>query len=237
MKFAMEIPIPHLKQLSEHTDYDFALTHKVLQSGVRGKYTQFYKKQAKLGREVWLDNSFHELGYSVSANEISRAADMIMATHLVAPEVENDARATEKAIEDFRVQVASHYRLIGTWWGYTKDLKRLDSIADVVALPWRKNRSRYLTGNELEHLNSEKPYSRHYHYFGFKTLDELRNYPPASLDTSMPIRAALQGIDLNIRERRPKTQMLNYEDKLTKAVLKLTLKNIKLLKKAADGGE
>ena len=65
MKIAMEIPDVHLEELSQHVDFDFCLTHMLLQEGPSSTYARFYRKQRENGREVWLDNSFHELGFAL----------------------------------------------------------------------------------------------------------------------------------------------------------------------------
>lgn len=224
----MEIPKPHLHELSKFTDYDFALTHKVLEDE---EYATFYKGQSNAGREVWLDNSFHELGYALPMEEILRAAAIIAPTHIVAPEVQNDARATEILVHNTINHIKEKglpYKIIGTWWGYKKDIRRLEELVDVVALPFRKPRSQFVKGNRIKADNN--PCSLDYHYFGFKSLDELRRFPPASLDSSICIKAAMYGIDLRHRERRPNTPLLDYDkDVLSDAQLDVVVTNIALL--------
>jgi len=102
-------------------------------------------------------------------------------------------------------------------------LTHLQEICDVVALPWRKHRIRFMT----------YPECTDFHYFGFKTLDEIRRFPPRSIDTSIPLKAAVFGIDLTKRERRPRMDLLEYDATLTKKQIDKTIENIYLLKEAA----
>lgn len=83
MKLSMEIPIPHLRDLSPLCDIDFALAHLVLEDK---EYAAFYREQTKKGREVILDNSFHELGVPLSPIELQQAALRIEPTVIVAPD-------------------------------------------------------------------------------------------------------------------------------------------------------
>jgi hypothetical protein len=226
MKFAMEVPEPHLNELSAYTDFDFALAHKALQYGPDSLYSKFYRKQADSGRIVWLDNSFHELERSLTPSELITAIAYIQPTHIVAPETYNNPQETYAQIVQFKellkTKKLDHIKVVGSWQGYGKDLVTLLELCDEVALPWRRPR--------IQHVNINT--SKEFHYFGFKNLDELRIHPPKSLDTSIPIRAAFYGIDLTTRERRPQTPLLDFDLKLTLAQLEQTVKNIELLRRA-----
>ncbi|MGW8177351.1 MAG: hypothetical protein ACWGQW_00920 [bacterium] len=226
MKFAMEIPTRHLQELSKHTDFDFCLAHLLLRGGAT-IYTKFYRRQVEDGREVWMDNSFHELGKSLGLSELIRAARMIWPTHIVAEETFNDPVKTFHQISQMLLQ-RSHFgwdcKVVGTWQGYKKDLERLNEVCDVVALPFRRPRQRVVDGIS----------SRKYHYFGFRTLDEIRRRPPRSLDTSAPLKYAYYGQDLERRERRLSTPPLDFNLRLTDDQLEQTVKNINILKRAAD---
>ena len=226
MKVAMEIPIVHLKELSEHCDYDFAIAHLVLKYGVGSQYVKFYRKQAESGREVWMDNGFHELGYSLPLDKLLTAAKMIHPTHFVAVEIARDPITTHHHVIEAKRHLRAKklpYKLVGTWQGSKRALERLEEMCDVVALPFRRPRQEVLTDEN----------SRNYHFFGIRTLDELRRTPPRSIDTSAPIKYALQGIDLRDRERRLRSPLLDYNIQLPDVLLDQVVENIKLLRKAA----
>jgi len=229
LKLSMEIPINHLFDLSRLCDFDFCLAHLVLKFGSNSSYVKFYKKQGDRGHEVWLDNSFHELGYSLGLEEILKAAKMVHPTHVVAEETFNDPIKTHHQILQL-IEIRDHwgkdsFKVIGTWQGYKKDLERLNQVCDVVALPFRRPRQRV-----VDNISS-----RQYHYFGFRTLDEIRRRPPASLDTSAPIKYALYGEDLEKRERRLSTPPLDFDLKLKDHQLEQIERNVQILRRAAGG--
>jgi hypothetical protein len=225
----MEIPTHHLDHISEHTDFDYALCHEVFKSGPDGAYTKFYRKQAREGREVWLDNGVNELGTPMDIDDIIRAGELIEATHLIAPDYFHDGAQTLTKIYQMKERLAKHsvpFKLIGVWQGEKKDLRRTVRECDVTSLPYRKLRDKYMSLDEFA--------STDFHYLGFRTLDELRRYPPKSIDTSMPIRAAVHGIDLQSRDRRPRTEPLNIQMRLSERELEASINNIKLLREAGE---
>ena len=227
MKLSLEIPYAHLEDLSPFTDFDFALAQLVLNEAPRSGYIEFYRKQSDKGREVWLDNGFHELKRSLPLEALLEAAARIGATHIVAPEVRNDPIQTRHLILSCVEYLQKHqlpYKVVGAWQGYKKDLQELLQICDVVALPFARPRASVV----------DRYTSRLYHYFGFRNLDELRRLAPKSLDTSIPIRAAYYGLDLELLRRRPKTPLMDFHLKLTKNQLKQCINNIHLLKEAGE---
>lgn len=223
MKIAMEIPLRHLEELSEHCDYDFAIAHLVLKFGPHSEYVKFYKKQAERGREVWMDNGFHELGYALPLPDLLKAAKIIHPTHFVAVEIARDPIKTHAHVLEAAREISKRrlpYKLVGTWQGTRPALRRLEEICDVVALPFRRPRQTVVTSEN----------SRNYHFFGIRTLDELRETPPRSIDTSAPIKYALYGEDMTRRERRLRTPLLDYNLRLPDLLLERVVKNINLLR-------
>lgn len=223
MKLAMEIPIAHLNELSAHTDFDFCLAHLLLKYGASGIYTKFYKKQAAEGREVWMDNSFHELGYALSFEDLFKAARLIHPTHFVAEETAKNSTLTYHQTRLAAEEIARRrlpYKLVGSWQGGKKHLEDMEKLCDVVALPFRRPRHEVLTSSN----------SQRYHFFGIRTLDELRRTPPRSIDTSAPIKYALYGVDLKTRERRLSTPPLSYDLVMSDRILHKVLDNIHILK-------
>lgn len=113
---------------------------------------------------------------------------------------------------------------IAIWRGEKRHLKLLEQCCDIVALPWYEyGRMSYVNEGE----------SHKYHLYGFCNLDELRRYPVRSLSTSVPITAAVLGIDLTTRERRPKNlPQFSYEMKLNDKQIELAVKNVMAVKEA-----
>lgn len=238
MKLAMEVPYAHLRLFASLTDFDFAIAPTVLEKGQKSIYVKWLQKQADKGREVWLDNGWFELKRSLSQDQLIKAAKMIHATHIVAPEVLNDSEQTLfhiMELKDYILRNDLNIKVVGSWQGFLKDLITLKTICNEVAMPRDRQRHRYVYNmkTEVEAQSSKLP-SQSFHYFGFTNLDELRLRPPKSLDTGMPIKAAMEGIDLSIRERRPKVRPLDFTVKLSKPVLDLAIKNTKLIKEASS---
>jgi hypothetical protein len=227
---ALEIPLSHWNDFIQEEDFHYALTHLILSNKeYREKYQQL-RKSLPLDKELWLDNSFNELHYSASIEDILKAIDYIEPTHVVGLE-EYDPKENIKATVYSKNEFSKrglNVKLVSCWRGTKYDLNLLQSISDVVALPYDSLRSTPCSKWGCD--------SRNYHYFGFKNLDELRCYPPRSLDTSAPIRAAMLGIDLSERERRPKNlPLFSLYMKLTKEQVTLAKSNIKAIKKAMKG--
>lgn len=117
---------------------------------------------------------------------------------------------------------------IAMWVGEKRHLKLLEKTVDIVALPWWRPRSVYVTPEA----------SNRYHYYGFCNLDELRRFPVRSLSTSVPITAAMIGIDIRDRERRPKNlPKFSYDLKLNNAQIDLAISNIQAIKEAMSSHE
>lgn len=230
MKIAMEIPTIHLEALSEYTDFDFCLAHLILEQEKNSDYVRFYRTQREKGREVWMDNSFYELGFSLTTDELLKAARIVNPTHLVAFEAIKDPWTTFQHVMDMVTYVKRNelpYKVVGTWQGSQRALDQLDEVCDVVALPYKRPRQIVLNND-----NKGK-----YHFFGFRTLDELHRHPPRSIDTSAPIKYALVGEDMKTRERRLRSDLLNYKIELTDKQLEDVVNNIQLMREAAKGAK
>jgi hypothetical protein len=114
---------------------------------------------------------------------------------------------------------------VGIWRGERRHLKLIDKDCDIVALPWYEHRSIYVLPED----------SHKYHFYEFSSLDELRRFPCRSLQTSVPITAAMAGIDLRHRERRPKKlPTFSYDMKMNEAQLELAVENVKAIREALD---
>ena len=71
MKLALECPNYLLKDLQPLTDFDFILTHLVLQDKV---YAEYYRESRSF---KILDNSVNELGIPCSLEEMVQALDTL----------------------------------------------------------------------------------------------------------------------------------------------------------------
>jgi len=98
MQHGIICPIAFLEQFAIRSKFHLILPHLVQQ---HPKYKEFYKKRAEDGDFVLLDNSIFELGYSLPKEGLLSTAEDIKASEVVAPEVWDDKRGTEKLVEEF----------------------------------------------------------------------------------------------------------------------------------------
>jgi hypothetical protein len=222
MELALEIPLNHWDTFAPECDFHYALAQLVLENK---NYAKIYRS---IKTKLFLDNGFNELRKDIGIDSLLKAYDLIEPTHVTALEAfdpEENIKAVIKTKTEF-AQRGIKTKLVGCWRGGKKDLDILLEVCDIVALPYDDFREKALR---------LKP-SGLFHFFGFKNLDEIRRHPPRSLDTSVPIRAAMLGISLRTRERRPKNlPLFNLQLKLTKEQIELALDNIRAIKEI--GGE
>jgi len=109
---------------------------------------------------------------------------------------------------------------IPVWVQGKTRLKVLEACFPNVALHWNSLRTLLLTPQT----------SKKYYFFEFKNLDELRRLPPKALITAIPFQAAILGIDLEERERRPKKLYpISWDTSLTASQLELAFHNIRII--------
>lgn len=114
---------------------------------------------------------------------------------------------------------------VGLWKNDRRFLRLMTEAVDMIALHWTSHRNLHISPEE----------ACLYHAYEFCNLDELRRYPFRSLHTSVPVTAALYGIDLRLRERRPKNlPLFSYGLHLNDAQLELAYNNAKAIKEAME---
>lgn len=124
--------------------------------------------------------------------------------------------------KDLTVLARTTIPTVGVWDGSYSKKFALERLATYLALD-----------RKCRYLKKLKDTSK-YIYYGFKNLDELKTKPPYAIITSTPLRAALSGILLSERERRPKAMVeFTTTTSMTKAQIGLAKTNIILLKEAA----
>ena len=221
MKLSLEIPLNHWNTFAPFCDFHYALADYAL------KHKDYAKRYRGLEGEKWLDNSFNELREDIGIDALLRAADLVEPTHITALEAFDSQENIKNVLRTKEEFTKRHlpYKIIGCYRGGRKDLELLMQICDVVALPYDDYREKPLSWFA----------SSNFHFFGMKNLDELRRHPPMSLDTSVPIRAAMVGIDLSLRERRPRgIPLFDKKLELTKEQVALAIHNIKAVKEAGN---
>lgn len=223
MRLSFELPLRYFHEFAEEEDFHYTLLDYILHSK---KYRDIYKS-LKDKKDLWLDNSFNELGHSLPISDILKGIDLIQPTHVVTLE-KNEPHQNIIAIEQTKEEILKRnlpVKLVGTWKGTKWEVDILRHMVDVIALPYDLDRT-YV-------FKFFQP--KDFHLFGFRSIQEINFFPPASLDTSVPFRAAQMGISLRDRQRRPKG-IPKYDPNmlLSKEQLDLARDNIKSIREAIN---
>lgn len=240
MKLCMEIPVEHLWDLSPLCEMDFALAHMVLDNKL---YAEFYREMSARGREVILDNSFHELGVPLSPVELRLAARAIKPTVVVAPDRLGDRTWNWEQYEETLRVFKKEFQVGIVVTGGDPNV-RSQFIAAALSRgcswffwPFKEPRSEWIR----THIQEFKRYEVRHHLLGVNTLSELKSIRTileeqgikASVDTSKPIKFGQQlkrfepGIDLR------GTGPLRMDAVLTKEELACTYYNVAYLRRFA----
>lgn len=212
MKIAFEIPVLYLEEISQVTDFDYALAHLVLQDPA---YRAFYKKQSLRGREVFLDNSVNELKTPLLASAVLEAAELINPTYVIAPDFVNDMEKTLAELNAFRKTFSKAIIAVTQGRNLSECLSCYNQICSydevsLVGIPYtlascdgkdshRAAIMRQRLVNEIKVLN-KKPV----HLLGLTDPTELFSYRGdsfvRSIDTSSPILCGSVGIRYPVEE-------------------------------------
>jgi len=226
-------------------DFDFLLTHKVLEDK---EYLEYYKNSDSMMKIV--DNSVNEQGTPSSAEDIIKAFEEVGGTYLVAPDFIGEAEKTIQAYKECE-QVLSKSkipmeRLAGVIQGKTFEdafeclrsyrpgliCVPYDLCSGKADPPWLMGLRRALF---IAHVPRDQGYV--IHLLGFTGLDEFfwyQNNPMVvSIDTGVPILLGLQGLDildpLPSKEQPTLNEMAKYE--LTQDGWTAIIRNICILRK------
>jgi len=190
-QLGLGIPTKYLKHFTIFTDFDFALAHKVLENE---DYRNFYKTQSNKGRVVFLDNSLIELGSPMKPEDILQAGALIRATHIVAPDKFEDPLWSMEQALNFKIQFGAYHLIIGACHGDVIQQQNILKIYQkhniIPALSFREDRSWYRS--ELHGP---------VHFFGFKSVDQILEGRPRTIDTNYPIRLGMARLPLTNQVR------------------------------------
>jgi hypothetical protein len=213
MKLGLKLPHTLIPQLKKYLDIIVVTPQMPVK-----EVTKELEDWRLMNREVWYfcDNLASPL-------ENIDLAEAFQADYIVPPFVPNDPRGNNFKL-NYLLNFKPKQKVVGVLWAFKKELMELELDCALVALPWERPRT----------LLIPKGDSVNYHYLGFRNLDELRTNPPRSITTDMPLRAAVHGISLELRERRPSLPPFE-EDKISDSQLEQTVANIALLRKASRG--
>ena len=107
--YACECPTAHIKLVQQHTEFDFAIAHYVLEDT---EYAKVYRNRPPT-RILILDNGKFELTHPLSPEEVLEAAQRVKADYIVPPDHFGDFERTKISLKDFikRVKGKLPYRL------------------------------------------------------------------------------------------------------------------------------
>ena len=196
IKLALEAPTSRLATWTHRTDLDFALAHRVLEDET---YCRFYseREDRQPGRELILDNSFHELGEPLPIDDLLTAAELVNANFIISPDRLEDPDWT---LEQFDMMSRRTIKTAVVLGGETPEDRRrfLENVrpAAMLCLPYRRSR--------LEWYLEQLPQWTRIHLLGMSSFEEIIGWrwladdprlSPVefSVDTSKPIKWGLLG--------------------------------------------
>jgi len=247
IKISHEVPACLLDKSIKFNDYDYALPH-LLESNE--EYRNFFLESKKLGREIYLDNSLHELGYPMDKVTLLKWIQILEPSNFFVPDVwEDKNHSIVKAREWSKIElppntlkiaviqaqsIGEAIECVKTYsdLGYKKFAFSYGAsyYNDVFPHPNKhlgKALGRLKVILKIQSLNLLYP-THKIHLLGtacpfeFSLYKEVKNVE--SLDTSNPIMAAIDGIkynNLGIHEK-PKSNLNNCFD-ISKEDINLTL--------------
>jgi hypothetical protein len=219
-KYSFEVPLDNLDQFYPYQDYVFALSFLCQWD----RYMDYLRRAKADGKFIILDNSFNELERPDDPQVLTHLYKETKADRVVAPDA--DWWSTEE--------------LFKTYWEMTKDVPVEDLIAVVrsdyeysLALEW--NLPYIAIPYEFRpYITEEALYYPNAHYLGYLNPQEVKRYRPETIDTTMPVKLALMGVDaktwvdngcIHIHSvSMPKNLLTTYKmtNEEVKAALKLT---------------
>lgn len=254
MQLAIEFPIPHLKALSKYTDFDFVLTHMVLENKV---YRDFYSESKRF---MILDNSFFELGQALSGDKIMKAARIMMPEEVVAPDgidlTEKFIKENKNELSDLGIEVAGvlHGK---NFEEIVQNLNWLTSHPDIsticVPLDTDFNLDPHLKDLPqiyqwmitrimvLDYIYNNGYYQKkQYHLLGcsvpveFKVVGQKHPWI-RSYDTSAPVVAAINKIEMDAVGKKLSRRPDYFDKALSRNTRGKIISNINLMKEWGNG--
>ena len=246
MKLALECRTDLLGHVQPFSDFDFILTHKILQDE---EYLNWYKESDNNLKII--DNSVNEQATPESIENIIEAFQKVGGTYLVAPDYINDAEKTVQAYTECKSLVVNKYkipaeRVIGVIQGKVPEeaFECLRSYTPgFICVPYDlcsvKTDPPWLMGIRRALFISHIPKDQGWivHLLGFTSLDELFWYQDnpmvVSMDTGIPVLLGLQGLDILDPLESKEQPTLNQLEKieLTQQGWTAIIRNIGLLRK------
>lgn len=182
---------------AHHSDLDFVLAHTVLNDAL---YAELLATR-DLGRELILDNSYHELGYPLPLSDLLEAAQRCRADYVIAPDKVGDVQFNTRAFLEAQSVLAGYKIAVVMTGTPTGDaLEREEFLAavrdaDMLCCTFKySERLDWYTQSTLA-----RRWSR-VHLLGVSSVIELLRWNQivrtskidASVDTGKPLKCALR---------------------------------------------
>jgi len=248
VKIALECPHALLHSVEQVTDFDFLLTHLL----VNGSYREYYLQKPPQRRTRILDNSTNELGRPVSLQDLSNAAIAIRPDYVCPPDYTKDKDSTIKAVMDSCFYDFVGAKILPIVQG--KDLTETEECLkeyrdmgyDRVAIPYDITLGQSHTLVAMEAIRPRVVWQslslgfQHIHLLGMNTLEELKFYCKTreveTLDTGTPITNGLELVRFGRDELVEKKKKLDFDwvpeqDPSMEIKLKLIYFNIAYLRR------
>jgi len=204
MKFCFITSIPHLYDFAVKSDWHLILVH-LFESDL--EYEWFYRKRKDRGDYIILDNSFYELGESVSMKRILDIVKTFSPNEVVAPETENLVEY-KKILRTFKQKLLD-LSFLGKVHAVVKGssleeyLKCYEMLAenrnvDVLGIPVGMSRVCRRTEFFNELVKKNMLCGKEHHLLGLEfpeELKELKQYV-RSCDSSLPFWMGVWGIKI-----------------------------------------
>ena len=249
MQLALECPISYAHELIPLTDFNFLLTHLVLEDK---KYREFYSTRAHIPNIptfTVLDNSVNELGQPCTLEEMQKAADLIKPDIVIPPDY----------LLDWKKTVETLYQGINIWgkskiwpviqggtreevWSCAYELIKTLGF-DTICVPFDITLARHHHVDELAkaregivmdllHMDSDIKI----HLLGFNTFEEIDRYKflpnnVVSIDTGSPYTNSRYNRRMNIDPLLPKSFHIDYSDSFDEMIAKYTIINLAHMRK------
>lgn len=249
IKVSHEVPLCLLEESLSFNDYDYALPH-LLESNE--EYRNFFLKSKENRREIYLDNSLHELGYAMNNKILLKWIEILEPSNFFVPDVwENKNQSIVKAREWSKFELSESVTKVAVV--QAKSIGEAILCAKTyVDLGYKKiafsyganyynevfphpNKSigkalgRIHVLSEIQKLQILNP-SHRIHLLGTASPFEFALYKDIkgieSIDTSNPIMAAIENISYNNvgTHNKPQANLNNYFD-IDKEKINMSLLN------------
>jgi len=241
MKLSMEVPTKHISQFMPLLDFDFVLAQRILHDEV---YRREYQKNP-INRLLMMDNGFHELGGSLSIEDLLRAAGECDPSVIICPDKLGDAGFTLASARQMQDEVDAT-QLAGVVQGEDREKREilvryyLQNGFSTICFPYREPRLDWF--DELNETFGVDLWVPKFHWLGMQSLEECEKLAVTcggrsedSFDTAKPIKWGLRGEYLDKRDNlhggtADYTAYLDTELVTSKQV-ECTLYNLCLLRK------